>query len=275
MLAPIALATTWIILSALLIGYLLAIMTGIDFMTSFLGTSPGGIAEMSAMAMSSHANVALVATLQTFRILSTVVTIPFLAKSVSASQKADIETLRNERADPMATIGTIYPSSDIRGWAWVVWIALGVLGAVIFAWLNVPAAGVIGSMVFVGVARASGVSIDRPPVGLRTVGQVGLGILIGTTFNEQTLMILRSEFLLIALVTLATVISSLGLAGIVQRSLKIDLKTALLACAPGGLVQMGIIADEMGAEVFIVNLFQLARMVCAILALPILFRMFV
>lgn len=58
-----------------------------------------------------------------------------------------------------------------------------------------------------------------------------------------------------------------------QRALQIDQQTALLACAPGLLTQMGIVAHELEAQVFAVTIFQLTRLISAIVILPLVFRM--
>jgi uncharacterized membrane protein AbrB (regulator of aidB expression) len=55
--------------------------------------------------------------------------------------------------------------------------------------------------------------------------------------------------------------------------LKTDRQSALLASAPGGFSQMGILADELGAEVFIVNMFQLARLIASVIILPLIVQL--
>jgi len=81
---PITVSTSWLLVSALLIGYVVARLTRIDLYTSLIGTTPGGIAEMTAMAGAVNADVALVATLQTFRLVTANVSIPFLARRQAA-----------------------------------------------------------------------------------------------------------------------------------------------------------------------------------------------
>lgn len=267
MLKPIGIATAWMITSALAIGYLLALFTHIDLMTAFLATSPGGMAEMSAMAMTSRANVALVATLQSFRIVTTTLAIPFLARGIAGDatpSRASMRPLPGQGQPPRATSSRF---------AWLVWLGLALAGAALFGWLQISAAGILGPMIAVGLTRASGVSAPRPPILLRTTAQIGLGVLIGSTFDSHTVQLLRDESGIVLLVTAGTVISALGLAGLVQRLLRTDRRTALLACAPGGLTQMGIVADELGAQVFVVNMFQLARLICAVLILPFVMRL--
>jgi membrane AbrB-like protein len=273
MLRPIALVTIWMVGAAILIGYALARLTSVDLATALLGTSPGGIAEMTAMAISIQADVTLVATLQTFRLIATIGAVPFLARGLVAPTTPAIEEPLPALMPPLNDSTRARPVSNVDRFAWLLYLALGVLGSFIFAMLKIPAAGVIGAMVAVALARIVGCKSCEPPHVLRTLAQVGLGIVIGSAFNDQTLTELRSQFLPILLTTVATVASALMLARVVQRALKTDLQTALLACAPGGLVQMGIIADELGAEVFVVNLFQLTRLVSAVILFPILVRL--
>jgi membrane AbrB-like protein len=271
LLRPIALVTAWMVLTALGIGVLLARATHVDLATAFLGTSPGGIAEMTAMAVSVHADVTLVATLQTLRIISTLLAIPFLARNFVEPDAAAPDPRAVETARALSAVPTEY-TSPIR-FTWHAYLLLGVLGSFLFAALKIPAAGVIGALVVVALSRIAGADFGHPPQRLRLYAQIGLGVVIGTTFNEQTLTELRAQFVAVLLVTAATVSSALALAQVVKRWLKTDMQTALLACAPGGLMQMGIIADEMGAEVLVVNLFQLTRLVSAVLLLPILMRL--
>ncbi len=269
---PIALVTTWMLAAAVLIGYALASVTHIDLATAFLGTSPGGIAEMTAMAISIQADVTLVATLQFFRIVSTIVAIPLLAKGLGVQ---DTAAPAKRGAEPVRAPETFEarPTSTADRFTGLVYLALGALGSLGFAALRIPAAGVVGALTTVALARVVGCKYCEPPQALRTLAQIGLGIIIGAAFNDQTLTELRAQFLPVLVTTAATVLSALALARVVQRWLKTDLQTALLACAPGGLAQMGIIADELGAEVFVVNLFQLTRLVSAVLLLPILIRL--
>lgn len=85
---PVLVVTVWTIGSALLIGYLLGILTGLDWPTAFLGTAPGSLPEMSAMALTMQANVAMVATLSSARLITTMLSIPFLARRSANNEKA-------------------------------------------------------------------------------------------------------------------------------------------------------------------------------------------
>ena len=261
---PIALSTLWMIVSGLLIGYLVTRLTRIDLYTAMLGTTPGGIAEMTAMAVSVKADIALVATLQAFRLVTANVSIPFLARREVALAPASAHS----EWEPALTIG---PSP--RRVHWLVCVLVGGAGGYFFNWLGIPAGSVLGAMLSVAVLQIAGLNFAPLPAPLRTGAQILMGIFIGATFNAQTLVELRASFVIVVATTIATVTSSLFLARFVQRWLNLDIQTALLACAPGGLTQMAIIADELGAQTFVVSLFQLTRVVCVVLFTPIIVRL--
>ena len=265
LLRPVAQSTLWMISSALLIGGVLACTGHADLVTALLGTAPGGIAEMSAMAVSLEANVALVATLQALRIFATMLVVPLYVRRQAAKQALPARPAPQPVAQPALSTSRQLP--------WIACLGAGAAGGVLFSWLGIPVPGVVGGMLAVAGLQVAGLAFQEPPAWLRTVAQVGLGILVGTTLNRETVAQLGSQFLPIMLTTAATVANGLILARFVQGWLHSDAQTALLACAPAGVTQMAVIAEELGAQVFVVSLFQLARLLAAILVLPMGFRL--
>lgn len=260
-LIPLALVTVWFVTATLLIGFALARWTTMDLYTALLAVTPGGVAEMTVIAMAVGADAALVATMQVVRLIASNVAVPLFARR-HASQHAHARAEANGESD----------SESARGLHWSVCLSIGALGGLGLDALNVPAGGVIGAMLAVASAQWVGVSLRAIPARGRNWAQVLLGLFVGITFTQQTLRMLQHSFVMIVLVTLATLLSSFLLARVVQRWMRVDAETALLACAPGGLSLMPIIADELGAQTFIVSLFQLARIVLVILVMPILFQ---
>ncbi len=282
---PLLVVTAWTIGTALLVGYLLHTLTGIDLPTAFLGTAPGSLPEMSAMALTMSANVAMVATLSSARLLATMLTVPFLARRQKRGQGstrlAESILLNETDAGPdvaQVRSGNGRPhsgSSALARSGWLVCLAIGATGGLLFSWLQLPAAGVMGSILFVAGARISGVPLQRPPDALRTGAQLGIGILIGTTFNAQTAMQLAQNLLPVVFSAASLVGLGLILASALQRTMGLDPQTALLACSPAGLTQMAALSEELGSQTFIVSLFQLTRMLTVVLVLPIIFRLLI
>lgn len=274
---PVLVVTGWTTGSALLIGFLLHAVTGLDWPTAFLGTAPGSLPEMSAMALTMQANTAMVATLSSARLITTLLTVPFLARR-QANDEHNTQPQQPACSSPQSITGTVSAATVARqaptdGLHWSVCLAIGVAGGCLFSWLQLPAAGVIGSILAVGAARISGIPLRRPPDQLRTAAQLGIGILIGTTFSPQTAVQLAHNFLAVIAAASALVASGLVLSRTLQRTLGLDTQTALLACSPAGLSQMAALSEELGAQTFIVSLFQLTRTLTVVTVLPIIFRL--
>jgi membrane AbrB-like protein len=241
------------------------------------------------MALTMQANVAMVATLSSARLITTMLTVPFLARRISASDRVAGPAagaaeggpdflLALSTTDNLARNGDASPTPAAKpgatpGLPWAACLAIGVGGGCLFSWLQLPAAGVMGSILAVAGARISGIPLNRPPDRLRTGAQLGIGILIGTTFNPQTASQLAQNLLPVIGAAAALVASGLVLSRTLQRVLGLDARTALLACSPAGLTQMAALSEEMGAQTFIVSIFQLTRMLTVVLILPIIFRL--
>ena len=262
MLFPVAVSTVWFVLSTLLIGYALARWTTIDLYSALLASTTGGVAEMTAIAISVHADVALVATMQVMRLITSNVAVPFLVR-----REAYQQVLARSRA--RVAVSSLEPT---RRWSWLACIGIGAVGGFGFDALHVPAGGVIGGMLAVAAVRLANVPLGETPARWRTLAQVFLGVFVGISFSSQTLIELQNSFAIILGALLAVFVSTLPLAFAIQRWMRVDAVTAILACTPGGLTVMPVLADELGAQTFVVSLFQFARIVLAILVMPIIFQ---
>jgi membrane AbrB-like protein len=287
---PVAVATLWVILSAFAIAFILAHMTALDVPSSFLSAIPGGVAEMSAMSISMKANTAIVATMQSLRIIATMLIIPPISKRLALPTTAGVAAPgalphphparplipRDEDSyltDELTTRRPAGGRSETAGW--LACLGVGLAGAVIFVYLHVPAGAIVGSMALVVLCRVSGLGLVKPPPLLRLVALLGMGSYVGAGFSDQTLTQLREIALAAVLVTAATVASGVALARLLRDWAGLDSATALLACAPAGVTQMAVVADEIGADVMVVTLFQLARLMVCVFVLPVLVSLLV
>jgi hypothetical protein len=261
LLIPITISTIWFVAATLLIGYALARWTTLDLYTALLAVTPGGVAEMTVIALAVGADAALVATVQVVRLIASNVAVPlFVRRRAGQHLPTHEDSNRDGASDPA------------RGSHWIICLGIGALGGFALDAFQVPAGGVIGAMLAVATAQIGGTPMRALPERGRNLAQVLLGVFVGITFTQQTLIELQNSFVIIVVATLATLVSSFLLARVVQRWMRLDAETALLACAPGGLSLMPLIADELGAQTFVVSLFQLARIVLVILVMPIIFQ---
>ena len=262
--APVALlAGVWWLLLPLLLGWLMTKWFGLDLPTSLLGTVPGGIAEMSLLALTLNANAALVALMQFFRLAAVLVGMPFLSAWISR-RVGDRQEKRDEAA---FRPGGDRPSGrPVREMALT--LALAVLGGLAGSRAGLPAGGFVGAMAMTGFVSVLGFRLRPLPVVCRTAAQVGLGALIGLNVTPEVIGILRAMLLPTLAVTVAMVAWGILLAFMVRKSTGWNLMTCLIATCPGGITQLASIADELGADPLRVSLLHLVRLFTIFLVLP-------
>jgi uncharacterized protein len=117
-------------------------------------------------------------------------------------------------------------------------------GAAVATLLKLPAAPLLGAMVGVAVVKlTSGLTFEIPNAG-RWVVYVAVGWLLGQTVTRDALAVLRSHAVAVVLCVLLFLVFGLALAWGLWRFTDLDVHTALLATAPGGIAQMGALSAE-------------------------------
>lgn len=259
MIPAIVTTTTWYVLGTALIGYAVARLALVDLGSAFLATAPGGVAEMTALAIASHVDVAFVATLQTFRVICSNVLVPLVVRWTPAPSMVSAST-----PDP------ILPPAE--GVPWIVVVAIGLGGSVLFLLMNIPAAGVLGSMTAVAIVQLTGRAAQPVPRLVLNLTYIFLGISVGVSFSMATVLALQDSLGILLAATAATLASSFLLSFVVMRAMKLDVRTALLACSPGGLALMAVVAEEAGAQTVVVSMLHTVRIVWVMVSMPIFLR---
>lgn len=133
-------------------------------------------------------------------------------------------------------------------------------------WLRVPAGGLVGAVL--GSAAAGSLVKAQPhPLqrGVRTAGLVLIGCVSAARLDRESFELLG----LVALPVLAAVVLLLVLNGVLARWLvkrhQLDPATAVLACAPGGLSELSVLAVDEGADVGTVTVIHLLRVLLVVL----------
>jgi len=152
-------------------------------------------------------------------------------------------------------------------------VAVGLAGAFLATRLRVPAAPIFGSFIAVGLWNLTSRPLAPPPVGLQYVGQVLIGIFLGVGVSRATIASMRAV-LLPAVVSVAfLIIAGLGLALLLTRLAQVDVRTALLGTAPGGVAEMTSTALSVGADVPVVAFLQFMRLGVVVALMAPLFRL--
>ena len=137
----------------------------------------------------------------------------------------------------------------------------------LFDRLHVPGGMMVGSVVGACALNLLTGQADMPPAA-KTAAQIAAGAFIGVGVRREDLKqmraIVKTAGIVIACLFLVNLISGF----IIWRISPLDPLTAFMACAPGGLSDIPIIAADMGADASKVLALQLVRFVMGIAIFP-------
>lgn len=133
--------------------------------------------------------------------------------------------------------------------------------------LKVPAGTILGAIVFVVIFNLA-TELAYLPADSRVIMQILSGIVLGSSVSKKDVLALRLLIIPCIILIVGMVILNFFFGFIMFRFGGLDLKTSLFATAPGGLVDMALIADELGANMLQVSGLQLFRILFIFIALP-------
>ena len=152
-------------------------------------------------------------------------------------------------------------------------VAAALVGATIASLVKLPAAPLLGAMIGVGVLKvASEMSFDIPSAG-RWIIYCAVGWLLGQTVTREALGTLRTAAVPVVVSVVLFLLFGLVLAYGLWRFTDLDIHTALLASAPGGIAQMGVLSAEANANVPVVLAVHVLRITSVIVLMSVGLRL--
>lgn len=241
---------------SLLLAFLIAKITGVSASTALLGSFPGGLSQMVIVGEEmDRANEAIVAFMQTIRILLVVISVPMAAKLMYGS-------------DPSASLSK--GSGEGLSMEVEILFLLLLVGPVAI-WIGkkiqMPVPYMLIPLLIVAISQitiVSGSAIELPKL-LVNAAQLCIGAHLGYSMN------INKSFFTVRMVG-ATIISNLvlilfcfGLSEIFSLATDASFKNLFLAAAPGGITEMSITALSIHADAAFVTSFQLFRVLFILL----------
>jgi len=148
----------------------------------------------------------------------------------------------------------------------------GAIGGVVFAYLTAPIPWMLGAMCVTAAMAFAGVRFEVPRE-FRMAGMFVVGLLLGSAFTPDILnridawlgaVILNSAYL-VFVVTIGTLFF--------RKVAKYDRASAYFASAPGGLMEMPILAEAFGGNARDVSVAHVFRVVIVVIAIPMYLRL--
>jgi membrane AbrB-like protein len=159
----------------------------------------------------------------------------------------------------------------VRPYYWL--FLIGTLASGLFYMIHFPAALLLGATF--GVASIQLISkkpFKRPPQSLYNYTQIMMGAIIGTSFTISSLQAVGTLTLPLFALTVLTLTTSVILGYVFSKVFHWDFMTGFMAVLPGGLSTIIIIADDYDADVIIISSLQTARVITAVMIIPLIYQ---
>ncbi|WP_332697431.1 AbrB family transcriptional regulator [Halalkalibacter lacteus] len=226
----------------------------VDKITSVFGSIPGGLTEMTLASENLNAQSSLVVIFQTVRLLTVLFIVP------SAIVYFFSESSGN--------IGGISASESFMygGWNYL-WFILPIIAGILLQ-DKIPAGLVIGPLVITAILSISSADLGSIPHFLLITGQISVGVGLGKNISFADLKKGGKYCLVYFAIALILIIVSFGFGTLLANFTTINLATAILSVAPGGLIEMVLTASMVGADPAIVSALQLTRILLIVIFVP-------
>ena len=146
-------------------------------------------------------------------------------------------------------------------------LMIGMLGGYLANKKKVPAAFMIGALFAVAIFN---IFTDRAflPTSFKFITQVTTGTFIGSKFRSEDVKMIRKVIVSAMVMVVLMVAFSFIISFIMSHFLGIDYMTSFFATAPGGIMDISLIAYDFKANTSQVALLQLIRLISVISFVP-------
>lgn len=248
------------------IAYLVSRLSGTNYKTALMGSIPGGLTQMIALAEESEGiNLTIVTVTQVIRLMVIIVCIPLLVFSPVFGQHH-------------GGVATQLALSSASGWAGLfpdglLFAAVCIACAVFGKRINFPTAYLLGPAIGTMFLQLGGWNGPALPPLLSGAAQLMIGTYVGLLLKPGLLPNKLRTLSLAIGSGLLLVLGAWGISFLLGMLQPISASTGLLSLAPGGMDQMGMIAGEIHADLSMVVGYQLFRAFFIMLAVPPIWRM--
>jgi uncharacterized protein len=245
---------------SLVAGVVMARMTGLDRPTAALGMIAGGASGIVTMAHELGADARIVAFMQYLRVLAVVLLTPLLVAVAFGSG----------RAGAVATAGVPLVGSAHD---WLITAALAITGGLAGRRLRLPGGALLGPMILAGAVTLAAPEgwFVVPAVGQNAAFAV-IGLQVGLGFTLQTVRQTGRLALPVLGAIAVLLLSSAGLAVVLDALTSVSFLNAYLATTPGGLYAVLAVAFGAGANTTFIVAVQGLRLMVMVLLAPVAVR---
>jgi membrane AbrB-like protein len=255
---PAMLTTTVLLIGfSVLISFFLAKFIGITFKTALIGMMPGGFSQMVVLGEElGDVDVTSVTLFQLVRLLSVIYIVPAVVRIEWFSE------IGNNSTHTQNIIGS---STSLEV---VLFIAVTLISVYVAVKCKIPTPYLVGPILGAAIFVIAGFVPFQLPNIVLIAAQLFLGIHVGIMVDPKKLTNWKRFGIGAILSSIALLISTIIITGLVVNVYPVSLGTAFLSVAPGGIAEMGLTAIAIGADLSIVTGFQMFRIFFILFLVP-------
>lgn len=150
----------------------------------------------------------------------------------------------------------------------LLYVVAGALFGSLMLLTGIPAAPLLGAIIGAGILSVSGqIEVANWPLGTKTCLGIGIGTVIGTGINQETLGELKILWKPALVITISLLITGILVALIISKVLGVEPIIAILGSAPGGTIGMSLVGAEYGVGAAVAAL-HAVRLITVLLIIP-------
>ncbi|HET7409568.1 MAG TPA: AbrB family transcriptional regulator, partial [Paracoccaceae bacterium] len=236
-------------------------VAGYDPPTAYYCANPGGLIESLQLGEEAGGNVALLAVQHFSRIALTVTIVPLVYWAMRGEVVGSAAGVT--LGDTTAPVGVLD-------------LALLAACAILGGWggrrIGLPAAIITGPVILSTLVHALGWTEAVPPAWLISVAQLVIGVGLALRFGGMTRRLLTQGIGFGALSVALMLSIGAGMAWVLSLTGEHPFQILLMCYAPGGVVEMGLIALSLNASPVMVTLHHIVRIGFTVIAVPLIGR---
>lgn len=279
-LAPVLILVVGLIGFNMIFGFLIHMLTpSISTATALLSCAPGGLSDLAILAPDFGADPQVVTLLQLFRFVFVLSVFPALIKKVylpreqaallEAAHPSTKEPGDESESDPKPapmTLGRLAAETALS-------LAVAACGGLLFRWLGIPAGAIIGAISAVVLVNM----LIRPltiPKSMRMVVQICCGCFVGTQVTREAMASIGTLLIPMLLIVIELFCMAFITSWVINKLTGLNQVTALFSCVPGGITEMGLLAEDLGLDLPKITLAHTCRIIAVISLMPALVNLF-
>ncbi|MGW6301826.1 AbrB family transcriptional regulator [Peribacillus butanolivorans] len=258
--------TTLIVLVCVCSAFVMSKLNGIDYPTSLTSSIPGGLSQIVVFAEEMKGiDITTVTFFHVTRVIMVVFLVPLLISSpIFASESTNGSSRIMDNVIPQWS--DLFPLIFL-------FALICFLAARIGKIIKLPAPYFLGPVIVTAAIGLFGLQGPPLPPSLLDISQFMVGGYIGLLLKPEQLDNKKKTILLALMNGLILICTTMFFSFLLTQYYDLSNITGFLSLAPGGMDQMGIIAQEVNADVSTVTSYQLFRMAFIYAAVPPLLRL--